>query len=99
MRAGIASFRIGTLVLLGVASSSYGQGIIVPSAGPINSAMAGASTAAPVDFGGSYWNQAILSGLDDQEVLIGTGLLFPSEYAHGHRRKCSLPERLPALLS
>jgi long-chain fatty acid transport protein len=78
MRAGVASFWIGTLALLGVVPSSYGQGIIVPSAGPINSAMAGASTAAPVDFGGSYWNPAILSGLDDQEVLIGSAMAFPS---------------------
>src|SRR5262249_13380557 len=53
-------------------------GIIVPSAGPINSAMAGASTAAPVDFGSSYWNPAILSGLDRQEVLIGSALALPS---------------------
>jgi long-chain fatty acid transport protein len=67
-----------TLVILGGSGSARGQGIIVPSAGPINSAMAGASTAAPVDFGGSYWNPAILSGLDDQEVLIGSALGLPS---------------------
>src|SRR5512135_3077548 len=60
------------------ASTARGQGIIAPSAGPINSAMAGASTAAPVDFGGSYWNPAVLSGLDKQEVLRGTGRVFPS---------------------
>jgi long-chain fatty acid transport protein len=78
MRAGVASFWIGALSLLGVIPSSQGQGIIVPSAGPINSAMAGASTAAPVDFGGSYWNPAILSGLDNQEVLIGSALALPS---------------------
>ena len=78
MRAGVVSFWIVTLALLGVVPSSDGQGVVVPSAGPINSAMAGASTAAPVDFGGSYWNPAILSGLDDQEVLIGSALAFPS---------------------
>ncbi len=78
MRVGVASFWVGTLALLGVVPASYGQGVIVPSAGPINSAMAGASTAAPVEFGGSYWNPAILSGLDDQEVLIGSALVFPS---------------------
>src|SRR5947208_13182490 len=78
MRAGVASLWIGTLALLGVAPSSYGQGIIVPSAGPINSAMAGASTAAPVDFGASYWNPAILSGLEDQEFLLGSALVLPS---------------------
>ena len=78
MRAGVTSFWIGILALLGVIPFSHGQGVIVPSAGPINSAMAGASTAAPVDFGGSYWNPAILSGLDDQEVLIGSAMAFPS---------------------
>ena len=77
--------RIRTLLALIVlsaalmgGSAAMGQGIIVPSAGPINSAMAGASTAAPVDFGGSYWNPAILSGLDSQEVLIGSALALPS---------------------
>src|SRR5215470_744212 len=78
MRAGPVSLWIGTLALLGVAPSSHGQGIIAPSAGPINSAMAGASTAAPVDFGGSYWNPAILSGLEDQEFLLGSALALPS---------------------
>ena len=66
------------VALLSAISSAHGQGIIVPSAGPINSAMAGASTAAPVDFGGSYWNPAILSGLDSQEFLLGSALALPS---------------------
>ena len=78
MRARVSFFLFEILALLVVVQSSFGQGIIVPSAGPINSAMAGASTAAPVDFGGSYWNPAILSGLDDQEVLIGSALALPS---------------------
>jgi long-chain fatty acid transport protein len=78
MRIGLASFWIGTLILVGLLPSARGQGIIVPSAGPINSAMAGASTAAPVDFGGSYWNPAILSGLDRQEFLLGSALGLPS---------------------
>jgi long-chain fatty acid transport protein len=54
-----------------------GQGLISPSAGPINSAMAGASVAAPIEFGGSYWNPAIISGLSSQEILLGSGLIFP----------------------
>jgi long-chain fatty acid transport protein len=65
-------------LLLSLAPRAHAQGIIVPSAGPINSAMAGASTAAPTDFGASYWNPAILSGLEDNEVLIGSALAFPS---------------------
>jgi len=66
-------------IVLGTLTSEVdGQGLIVPSAGPINSSMAGASTAAPVDFGGSYWNPAIISALEDQEVLIGSALGFSS---------------------
>jgi long-chain fatty acid transport protein len=78
MKPRIAVFSIGIAALLGVASSTYGQGLVAPSAGPINSAMAGASTAAPVDFGSSYWNPAVLSGLEDQEFLLGSALVFPS---------------------
>ena len=54
------------------------QGIISPGAGPINQGMAGASTAAPVDFGSSYWNPANLSGLDQDEALLSSALIFPS---------------------
>lgn len=61
-----------------LAATAHGQGIIVPSAGPINSGMAGASTAAPVDFGSSYWNPATLSGLERQEFLLGSALAIPS---------------------
>src|SRR5262249_39969047 len=66
------------LLVLTVATSAFGQGIIAPSAGPINSSMAGASVAAPVDFGGSYWNPAIISGLPRNEFLLGTQLTIPS---------------------
>jgi long-chain fatty acid transport protein len=66
------------IVAMTIHSEVRGQGLIAPSAGPINSSMAGASTAAPVDFGASYWNPAILSALEDQEVLIGSALTFPS---------------------
>lgn len=77
-RSRIGPGTIALCVVLAGASAARGQGIIVPSAGPINSSMAGASTAAPVDFGGSYWNPAIISGLDRQEVLIGSALALPS---------------------
>src|SRR5262245_17094611 len=73
-----ALVSVGLLVSAVLESSARGQGIIAPSAGPINSAMAGASTAAPVDFGASYWNPAILSGLEDQEFLLGSALALPS---------------------
>jgi long-chain fatty acid transport protein len=75
-----ASFLIClvSLALLSASSSVQGQGIIVPSAGPINSSMAGASTAAPVDFGASYWNPAVISALEDQEFMLGSALALPS---------------------
>jgi long-chain fatty acid transport protein len=59
------------------AAHATAQGIMAPSAGPINSAMAGASTAAPIEFGGSFWNPAILSGLSSHEFLLGSALIFP----------------------
>jgi long-chain fatty acid transport protein len=59
-------------------TQSSAQGLIIPTAGPINSAMAGASVAAPVDFGASYWNPATISGLDRSEALVGSALILPS---------------------
>jgi long-chain fatty acid transport protein len=69
---------IVALAVLTVTTTSFAQGIIAPTAGPINSSMAGASVAAPVDFGGSYWNPAIISGLPRNEFLLGSQLLIPS---------------------
>jgi long-chain fatty acid transport protein len=69
---------LGCWMLLFVGPAAFAQGIVTPSAGPINSAMAGASTAAPVDFGASYWNPAILSALEEPEFLLGSALSFPS---------------------
>src|SRR3954452_17960986 len=66
------------LASLAWSSSTVAQGLIVPGAGPINLSMAGASTAAPVDFGSSYWNPATISGLERQEFLLGSQLIFPS---------------------
>ncbi len=71
-------FLIAALAVLTVTTTSLAQGIIAPTAGPINSSMAGASVAAPVDFGGSYWNPAIISGLPRNEFLLGSQLLIPS---------------------
>lgn len=75
----------GTLMVFGLAgvllaSEAHGQGLIAPGAGPINRAMGGASTAAPVDFGSTYWNVANLSGLDRPEFLLGSELIIPSTH-------------------
>jgi long-chain fatty acid transport protein len=61
-------------------TSARSQGLIAPGQGPINRAMAGASTAAPVDFGSSYWNPANLSGLQRSEFLLGSELMIPSTH-------------------
>jgi long-chain fatty acid transport protein len=69
---------LGVLACFCWPSRANGQGLISPTAGPINSSMAGASTAAPIDFGSSYWNPATISGLDRSEFLIGSALIIPS---------------------
>src|SRR4051812_50219084 len=64
-------------------SSARAQGLVSPGAGPINRSMAGASTAAPVDFGSTYWNPANLSGLVSPEFLLGSELIIPSTEGRG----------------
>ncbi|WP_165229700.1 OmpP1/FadL family transporter [Aquisphaera insulae] len=59
-------------------ATTRAQGIVAPGAGPINRSMAGASTAAAVDLGSSYWNPATLSFLERDEFLIGSELIIPS---------------------
>jgi long-chain fatty acid transport protein len=69
---------LGMLACLSWSTRATGQGVVVPSAGPINSSMAGASVASPIEFGSSYWNPATISGLDRPEFLIGSSLTIPS---------------------
>jgi long-chain fatty acid transport protein len=69
---------LGWLAALACGGPALGQGLVLPGAGPINLSMAGASTAAAVDVGASYWNPATISGLDRSEVLISSSFLFPS---------------------
>jgi long-chain fatty acid transport protein len=73
-----------------------GQGLVAPSAGPINSAMAGASTAAPIEFGSSYWNPAVLSGLSDQEFLLGAALVLPDILLQSSIQARSILGQFPA---
>ncbi|MHC4178520.1 MAG: hypothetical protein ACYSWU_13500, partial [Planctomycetota bacterium] len=49
----------------------------MPGAGAANRAMAGASTAAPLDAAGAgYWNPAAISGLPQNEVYFGAELIY-----------------------
>ena len=53
-------------------------GLAVGGVGPINRAMGGASTAAPIDAAGAlYWNPATISGLDRNESEFATEVLIP----------------------
>jgi long-chain fatty acid transport protein len=91
----VRTFGIALLAWASLGTSALGQGIVLPGAGPINRGMAGASTAAPTDFGASYWNPAILSGLDRQEFLLGSELIIPSIHQQTAIRAGSIGGRFP----
>jgi long-chain fatty acid transport protein len=82
-RARVSSVIIGLCLVACAPGGAGAQGVIASGAGPINRSMAGASTAAPVDFGASYWNPATLSFLDREEVLLGSELIIPSIHYSG----------------
>jgi len=64
--------------MLSAAHYALGQGILMPSVGPINQSMSGATVAAPIDSIGSIdWNPAAISGLPTSEVAVGLGLVLP----------------------
>lgn len=89
------SFAIISISNLLLVSTASGQGIYAPYGGPQNAAMGGASTAASIDFGSSYWNPATLSGLERQEMMIGTGLIIPSIHYTAGLRAGSINGTLP----
>jgi len=63
-----------------LAAGVYAQGIALNGAGPINRAMGGAATAAPIDsIGAVLWNPASISGLPSSEIAFGLELLLPTE--------------------
>ncbi len=67
--------------LLFVASSAAAQGIIFPSTGARHRAMAGASTAYPIDAAGAtYWNPSAMAAMDDGQVFVGVDLLYANTF-------------------
>jgi long-chain fatty acid transport protein len=69
----------GTLFF--IASSAAAQGIIFPSTGARHRAMAGASTAAPIDAAGAtYWNPAAMAAMEDGEVFVGVDFLYANTF-------------------
>ena len=73
-------FLVWLLGLLALPGTLRAQGIALSGVGPVNRAMAGAATAAPIDAAGAVlWNPASISGLPSSEVDFGMELLLPSE--------------------
>jgi long-chain fatty acid transport protein len=67
--------------LLMAPGTVFAQGIIFPGSGAANRAMAGASTAAPLDAAGAtYWNPAAIAGLLKNQVFIGTDFVYADTF-------------------
>jgi long-chain fatty acid transport protein len=63
-----------------MAASASAQGLIFPATGARHRAMAGASTAAPIDAAGAtYWNPAAMAAMDS-EVFIGVDFLYANTF-------------------
>ena len=70
----LSAIVFGVLSMLTFSFAS-GQGIVLPTSGPINRGMAGATTGAAIDaLGSTYWNPATISGLDSNEIGFGLEL-------------------------
>ncbi len=68
------------VVLLAVCGPALGQGVMLSGVGPVNRAMGGAATAAPIDAAGALrWNPATISGMASSEVTFGAELLLQTE--------------------
>lgn len=58
--------------------SALAQGLVLPSGGPMHTSMGGTSSAVGVDaIGALYWNPAVIGGLKQSEVTLGSSLLIP----------------------
>jgi long-chain fatty acid transport protein len=69
------------VTLLFVAASAAAQGIIFPSTGARHRAMAGASTAYPIDAAGAtYWNPSAMAAMEDGQVFVGVDLLYANTF-------------------
>jgi long-chain fatty acid transport protein len=77
---GLPRLLLGLLAVLlagAVARAQYGP-VAVSTASPVNRAMGGVATAAPVSASGAMlWNPATLPGLGQSQLEFGVGLLFP----------------------
>lgn len=73
---------LGGATLISLCTSpAMAQGIIFPSTGAKHRAMAGASTAAPIDAAGAtYWNPAVMAAMVDGEVFVGVDALYANTF-------------------
>ncbi len=80
-RVGRSSTLLLTLISCCVftASVAQGQGLYIPSVGPVNQSMSGAAAACPIDsIGALNANPATISGLRQSEVAFGLGIVLPT---------------------
>ena len=76
----LAFVTILTIIWSGnfITSTAFGQGVMLRGSGAINESMGGAATACPLDSAGAlYWNPASISGLKQNEMSIGMGVILP----------------------
>lgn len=74
----VCRLLIASILVLFSTSPAGAQGVVLPSAGPINGSMAGASVAAPIDPAGAlYWNPATISARPHSELLFGADFSYP----------------------
>jgi long-chain fatty acid transport protein len=75
-----AFIRVCTVVIaaaLAPSGSLHAQGIALTGIGPVNRAMGGAGTAAPLDaMAALHWNPGSISALPDNEIGFGIELLY-----------------------
>ncbi|MFO0918173.1 MAG: outer membrane protein transport protein [Planctomycetaceae bacterium] len=81
MRSGWKLLSAGTVLIAVCLTGEFAvaqEGLLLSGVGPINRAMGGASTAAPVDASGAlHWNPASIMGLQQSELEFGVELLYP----------------------
>lgn len=74
----LGKLSLAVIALAMSVNTASAQGLLLPYGGAIHGNMAGASTAVGCDaIGALFWNPAVISGLPQSEVTIGSNLLIP----------------------
>lgn len=89
---------IVSALVFSLSAWGFAQGIALDGAGPINRAMGGAATAAPIDsIGALLWNPASISGLPRSEIAFGLELILPTENVSSSIASGALGPGVPAV--